>query len=355
MNAAPPGQLTQGEIWATTGVGFVGFAVTFAIFWLAARRWHPRWPRPSLPQGGGSRAATPPQSETVPLTLIDEIIAEGADVAAAVAAPAAAPATAHVATPADVMEPFDLSNRANAVSTANSTLHCVVVIPGILFGLWLGAPWGADLWPAHCADPTSLTAAHNTGDCGYGVAPLLAVLCVSFAYFAFDLVVVVGFFVPLWGVFAAHHVLAMVCIGTNLFFPDCRRGATFTISVFLLVEVTTVPLNIHTHALQVGYPDRSRLAQWTYFATAACWVPTRLVIPVAMVVLNFTRVLFPSVPVEHRWCYAPSIAGSVLLTAFCVVVFVGVVVPEVRRRLAGAPPPATALAAPTSPGDRKAE
>lgn len=216
--------------------------------------------------------------------------------------------------PVHTLPLFTVSERADFCSRINSTIHSFIIVPGFLAAI-VTNEWKENFEVA------------DNGD----IAPMQALLSVSAGYFFFDLVAVPVFRMPLWGVFVAHHMMALVCLCGNLFFPHCRYGTTFGIAVFLFVEFSNVSLNIQTFALQAGYCKRSKIYTIAFYATFIGWIFVRFFLPLTIVPLLIDRV-FLTVPVPQRLCFLPTLVASISLSLFCVGVFISVLIPEMYRR-----------------------
>ena len=258
-----------------SGIAAAVYAVLFPLIWAASERRHPRFQDEATEVAGG-----------VPLP------------------------------------PFTEGERADFSSRVISTVHCIIILP-IIVTEALRNPWRWDFEPAN---PDA------------NLVPLQVALCISVGYFLADLVVIVFFRLPLWGVFALHHIFALIPIGTNLFQDDCRFGTTIIIGLFLLVEVTTIPLNIQTFAEQAGYSPTSALYTWAFYLTFLLWIPSRIVVPVAMDVIMVRRVAMQH-PFREISCFVPGMISAVLISLFCLAVFCGLLVPALLGRWRGAPSP----------------
>jgi hypothetical protein len=366
--------LSVAEISKVVGASIVVFALLFAAAWAAALRRHPRfgaaWRRSAAAAAAADSAYifssvntgssgdggehTRPNSSRVhtgrggiathrsrddvsaeyhPLQRLDPL-------AAAAAAASADDAGECGAVPPPVFAPsqlplFSRAERADFCSRVNSTLHCLVIVPGIVAGA-AGTRWRGDLTAAPGSD----------------IVALQLMLAISAAYFLYDFFVIAAFRVPLYPVYLAHHVLALVPICMNLFVPDCRYGSTVAVGLFLLVEIATVPVNVMAFVEQAAGHDRSRRYGFWLHATVAVWVPTRLALPLWVDVQLITRVLPPARAAGDAWCLLPGIACAAALTLFCVLVFALLFVPQLARRYRGATAAAgAAAAAGAGPGD----
>ena len=81
-------------------------------------------------------------------------------------------------------------DKADWCSRGNSTLHALIIIPGFIGTL------ATTTWNYSTLEPTS------------SPAGMQFFMCISVSYFMFDLVVLLVFAIPMWGVYIAHHVLA---------------------------------------------------------------------------------------------------------------------------------------------------
>jgi hypothetical protein len=210
---------------------------------------------------------------------------------------------------------FSMGEKADFCSRVNSMVHCFVILP-IITVESVNKTYG------HNMEPT---------DDAASMVPLQVSLCISAGYFFTDLAMILVFKMPLWGVFAAHHVFALIPIGTNLYSNNCRFGSTLLIALFLLVEVTTIPLNMQTFAEQYGFASESRLYTVCFYATFLLWIPSRIFVPVAMDTLMITRIA-EAHPFAEIACFIPGMISAFLITIFCLAVFAGLLVPALVGR-----------------------
>ena len=279
-------QLSMVDIGHIVWTNTLMFSCLFVVWWRLALRFHPRF----------RVVATVVQD---PATM---------EVGHPHHAPDATKATDVWSLPA-----FDRATRADFASRCNSTLHCIIVVIGLAIAL------------------TQATFDYSMSPIAGDLRPTQGLAAFSFAYFACDLLVVVGFCVPLWPVFAIHHVAAMVAIGSNLFQENCRRGSTLAIGLFLMVEIATIPLNVYTYAEQFGFPEYGWFQTLAYNSTVFSWVLSRLALPLGVCIVLFTRVVMP-LEQSQRYCYIPGLASAVYLTFFCYGVFFGVFLPRFIAR-----------------------
>jgi hypothetical protein len=198
--------------------------------------------------------------------------------------------------------------RADLCSRINSSVHSFIIVPGLIYGL-LATTWDSNYYP--------LTS----------VATMQLFLIVSVAYFTCDFVTTVWYRLPRWEVFAVHHVAAVTPYVIYLFVPACPVGV-FVLSAFLLVETTNVPLNIQTFLEQSGHGN-SRWYAATIYTTIGGWVIFRIANPLYLLYVIHAHV-WPAAPL--KWCLAFSLVCAYVIAAFCILVFVHVLLPEVRNR-----------------------
>lgn len=157
-----------------------------------------------------------------------------------------------------VIRKFDLlptSIKADTCSRINSTLHTFIVVPGTMYGLY-SVPWSDSYEPLD------------------SVAVIQRVFCVTVAYFLSDLVVLFMYRVPLWGVFAVHHITALAPLIAYLFIEPCSDGV-FILAGYILTELSNVSLNAQAFLDQCGYGSTRWYAAALY-TTFVTWIdPTQ--------------------------------------------------------------------------------
>jgi hypothetical protein len=206
------------------------------------------------------------------------------------------------------------AERADWCSRVNSQIHGAAVSPAFVVAIAL-VEWDADFYPVG-------------GD--RATHALRGIMAVSLGYFALDLVAVVLFRVPLFGVFVVHHVVASAPCYQMCFAPSCRDGI-LALAVFLLVEIATVFLNAQSWLETCGKAGTAWHTFWVY-ATYAVWVPARLGMPALSLYVWYRAVLFSSRAAQPAACTAlVSVCGHAILL-FCYAVFFFVLTPAVVRR-----------------------
>lgn len=154
-----------------------------------------------------------------------------------------------------------------------------------------------------------------------------AFMAISAAYFLVDLCVILIYRVPMWMVFACHHIVALIPLLINLFSGDCP-GGTFMLSAFLLVEIPVISLNIQNFLEQTGR-GQTRAYAVCFYITYAFWFVFRIILPLYLLCLLWALIL-PSLP--YFWCVAPGVVSAHLITIFCIGVFFFVLSRELRTR-----------------------
>lgn len=247
-----------------------------------------------------------------------------------------------------------VNEQADFCSRVNSHIHSFVILPGIVVYLLLHA-WNYDLtldrgslvwynatnytkntdtgsWIANESITARWISAMGDGGLNSDLRPLQILLCVSNGYFLADLVFIVRYKVPQWPVFMTHHIVALTATLTNSFLASCRHGSTFVLSMFLLVELSTLPLNMQTWAEQLWYPKFGRQVSTWFWLLVPCWVLSRLILPPWMMYLLVDRVIIPLPTLGQQMCVAPGAASGVLITLFCQAVWWTMWAPEIVNR-----------------------
>jgi len=206
-----------------------------------------------------------------------------------------------------------LAIQADLCSRVHSTVHSVIVVPGLLWCL-LSTRWDDQYSP--------LTT----------VAPTQVLLLVSVGYFLFDLVVTVWYRLPQWHVYAVHHVAAVTPYVVYMFVARCQVGI-FILAAFLLVEATNVPLNVQAFLEQSGRGDSPLYAAMVY-TTLVGWVVFRIANPLMLLYVIHAHV-YPNAP--HKQCLWFSMVCAYFIAFFCVAVFFTILVPEVLNRWRSTP------------------
>ena len=213
---------------------------------------------------------------------------------------------------------LSLQMKADNCSRIMSTIHSVLIVPLYVRGL-LTMTWdSATMEPL--GDPTGLQ----------------SVLCITIGYFAYDFCGVVLFKLPLWGVFAVHHVLAVMPYVIYMFVASCPVGL-FILSCFMLVEFTNIPLNLQTWLEQNGKGSSVWYAV-AFYSTFVSWIFVRVINPIAMVVILHTKIV-PNISPSQRGCLIPGFICAYAITLFCVGVFCFILCKEVYLRWKTSPNP----------------
>jgi hypothetical protein len=209
------------------------------------------------------------------------------------------------------------SIKADNCSRINSTVHSLIIVPGLAFGI-LQMRWGNDMQPLE------------------NVSYLQKMLCITIGYFACDTIIILMYRVPLWGVFVAHHLIASTPYVIYMFVASCPYGL-FILSCFMLVEFSNISLNAQAFLEQNGLGGSFWYAT-AFYTTFIGWIFCRIFNPLAMLVVLHTKV-FPSLPQDAKICMIPGIICAYLINVFCIGVFVVVLCKEVKLRWKASPDP----------------
>jgi hypothetical protein len=204
--------------------------------------------------------------------------------------------------------------KADWSSRAASTIHAVGSTTMALYCL-VAQPWDKDFEPAGPLNPC---------------IPILFSFSVGF--FLCDLCIIVSWQVPSWTVFVIHHVVAMVPYCICLFGEHCQRGY-FLLVAFLVVELSTVPLNVSVTLEQLGYA-KTPAHRAAFLTVYVSWLLARVLWPAfLMVVLYRSYLLRPNLPS----CLIPALVCAHIIALFCWMVFFFIWTPELLRTVVRAP------------------
>jgi hypothetical protein len=212
---------------------------------------------------------------------------------------------------------FPTAIQADVCSRTGSTLHSVIIVPGLAYGI-LTMQW------SQLYEPLS------------SCSVLQFFLCISVGYFLSDMVVIAAYRVPQWQVYVFHHVMASSPYIIYLLISSCPYGL-FVLSMFLLVEFTNLSLNAQAFLEQFGYGN-SNWYVLAIYTTAIGWIPFRIVNPIFLIFTIHTKV-FPSIPRQFWWCLIPSTACAYFIVLFCLLGFFMVSGKEVYLRWKKKPTP----------------
>lgn len=205
--------------------------------------------------------------------------------------------------------------RADDASRVSSSLHSLIVVPAIMYGLFT-ADWNDEY---HIVSSASF---------------LQVCLLFSVGYFITDSIILLLYRTPQWQVFLLHHVIASTPYVIYLFVPACPVGL-FILSCFLLVELTNIPLNMQVFLEQNGF-SQSRLFPFALYTTLVLWVVVRIANPLFLLyVVHFF--IWPTA--KNRMCLLPGLACAWFIAFFCIYVFFFVLLKEVRNRWSSEPSP----------------
>lgn len=191
---------------------------------------------------------------------------------------------------------YDVAKQADNCSRVNSTIHSIIVAPCLLYGI------STMLWsPAFEAQESS--------------SFLQATLLVSAAYLISDLYVVLSYRIPMWTAFTMHHIMAMVPY--LLYFFTCCNYGLYILSVYMVVEITNVPLNTVQWMQETDNMD-GVLYPFLLHLTAAMWIVFRIASPLCCLYATYAFYL-PAV--NYPRCLWPAQLCGVLVNIFCFIGF----------------------------------
>uniref|UniRef100_A0A7S1PJA9 TLC domain-containing protein n=1 Tax=Neobodo designis TaxID=312471 RepID=A0A7S1PJA9_NEODS len=220
---------------------------------------------------------------------------------------------------AKVFQRLDTRLKADWCSRVNSTVHGVVVTVGFVATL-AQVTWDSDLRAEYSVHLRNVR----------------CFMCVSLGYFAFDLLVVAGFRVPLFGVFIVHHIVASTPYYMHVFANGGDFG-TLVLGSYLCVEIATVFLNVQSWCETIRGHRDSRLYRVLFGLTYASWLISRLFLPLFCLIAWWQFVLLDKDFNEHVPLYCLivySICGHGIFI-FCYVVFFLVLTPELVQIVRG--------------------
>ncbi|KAF0710356.1 hypothetical protein AaE_012565 [Aphanomyces astaci] len=219
---------------------------------------------------------------------------------------------------AAIYKAYTTTERANWCSRVGSTLHATVICIGMLYSL-TQQTWDSSLRPLHSVDLARAFFSWCTSS--------LSLMRDSIAYFLYDLVVVAYWQVPQWKVFTAHHLVAMVPFAIFNFYGSCLAD-TFLLSIYLLVEICVVPMNVATFLEDLGYAH-SRVHVIVSYVSFGSWVLARGVLPLYALFILWT-VMVPSLTVHSTadWvCAVPAIVCGHVISFFCIGCLIWIITP----------------------------
>lgn len=103
----------------------------------------------------------------------------------------------------------------------------------------------------------------------------------------------------------------------------------YLLSLFLLVELAVIPLNITTFLEQLGY-GKTKVHKAFFYSTYVFWFGARVVLPLYNVYILWERII-PEAG-DYLLCVVPAAICGHLIAAFCVGVFVFVWTPDVLAK-----------------------
>ncbi|KPA83242.1 hypothetical protein ABB37_02921 [Leptomonas pyrrhocoris] len=201
---------------------------------------------------------------------------------------------------------YDVSKQADNCSRVSSSIHSLIVAPSLLYGLCTMS-WSSTYEPQ---DSSSF---------------LQATLLVSAGYLLFDLYVVLTYRIPRWTTFAIHHIMAM--IPYMLYYFTCCNYGLYLLSIYMLVEITNVPLNTVMWMQESGHSDGVLYALVLHL-TAAMWIVFRIASPLWCLYASYKTYL-PAV--HYPTCLLPSQLCGILVNVFCCTGFFVVIAKDVAE------------------------
>lgn len=103
----------------------------------------------------------------------------------------------------------------------------------------------------------------------------------------------------------------------------------YLLSLFLLVELAVIPLNVTTFLEQLGY-GQTRIHTICFYTTYVFWFVARVVLPLYNVYVLWQRII-PDYA-ESPLCILPAAICGHVIAAFCVGVFVLVWTPDMMAK-----------------------
>eukprot|EP00759_Apiculatamorpha_spiralis_P014995 PhF_6_TR21693/c0_g1_i2/m.30977 len=205
---------------------------------------------------------------------------------------------------------LSIYDKGDWCSRGNSTLHALIIVPGFI-GTTAATTWDDNFEPI--SNP----------------APMHFFMCISIAYFAFDFVVCIVFQLPNYGVFLAHHIFASIPYGIHLFRLDCRWGA-YPLSLYLIVEIATLTLNLQSYLVQTGR-ENWKMCRNLFYATYVLWLLSRVGLPLYVLYIMFKYTFLPRTEAEKA-CLIPDVICGFFIAFFCISVFFGVLTKQLWDR-----------------------
>eukprot|EP00760_Papus_ankaliazontas_P029298 PhM_4_TR4192/c0_g1_i1/m.82631 len=207
---------------------------------------------------------------------------------------------------------MDLPHKADWCSRWMSTLHGVIVVPGFIITVAI-AEWDWDTYEP-ITDPLAMH----------------VIMCITVGYFLFDFLATLWFKLPDWHIFAVHHVLAATPYIINLFSVSCWRG-TYVLSLFMLVEIATLTLNLQVFLEQSGR-ETWPVCRKLFYITYGLWILSRLALPLYLLYIMYKYVFLPR-DASGKGCYVTGLICAHLIVIFCFAVFITHLTPQLVKRM----------------------
>eukprot|EP00752_Nemacystus_decipiens_P017853 g16009.t1 len=202
-------------------------------------------------------------------------------------------------------------NKADWSARINSTIHATLVCTLVTICLLTMS-----------FDPVTLVPLGST-------ALLEITFSISIGYFLFDLSVILWYMLPMWTVFVAHHIVAVTPYAISQFFYTCHQGQ-YVLLLFLLVEASTVPLNVMAFLEDLGR-RRTLTHRCAHGVMYVLWFVFRVLLPFYLLLLIWTKIA-QNISTEEA-CLVPSMVCAHIIALFCVGVFVFLLTPEIYNRI----------------------
>lgn len=206
---------------------------------------------------------------------------------------------------------FSIPEQGDWCSRVNSTIHALVIATGMSYS-FVHQQWDNNLLPTK---ETPLHLAHT----------LFSFSC---GYFLFDLVATVLWQVPMWRVFAIHHMVAVLPYLIYTMHSGCGMDL-YLLQLFLMVEFAVIPLNITTFIEQLGY-GKSKTHEFFFYTTYVFWFLARVLLPSYNIYVLWTKII-PQTTVAPI-CTVPAAFCGHIIAAFCIGVFIFVWTPDVMAK-----------------------
>mmetsp|Transcript_2768 Transcript_2768/g.3938 ORF Transcript_2768/g.3938 Transcript_2768/m.3938 type:complete len:285 (+) Transcript_2768:79-933(+) len=168
----------------------------------------------------------------------------------------------------------------------------------------------------------------------YGTTADLRILFdFSIGYFIHDSLLMFWWRMENWEIMTFHHLVAATPYMVYNFVLGCY-GGLYILTLFLLVEICTIPLNLKYFFEKHGFG--SKPVTISFYCTIISWIPCRLVLPIYNLVILYTVVIPLWWSEKSHWqfgvCVMPSVTAAHIITLFCWGVFFAKWVPELKDK-----------------------